>query len=100
MWSQLQAYDDEHLIEGIIALWEKYYSCKMGDGDSIAMFISMLHKLAGHLTGLRQKVTEQQLISKIRCGFSSLFDPLLLAWDNVFIAKHTLNRLQTCLVNF
>ena len=46
MWNQLQAYHDQHSDDCIIALQEKYYSCKLGDGESIATFISTLQRLA------------------------------------------------------
>ena len=42
MWSQVEAYHDEHSNECIIALQEKYYSCRLGDGESIATFINTL----------------------------------------------------------
>ena len=100
MWSQLQAYHDQHSDECIIALQEKYYSCKLGDGESIATFISTLQRLAKQLIDLKQPVTEQQLISKIKCGLPSSFDPLLLAWESVPLAEQTLVAFQTRLVKF
>jgi hypothetical protein len=100
MWSQLQAYHDQHSDDCIIALQEKYYSCKLGDGESIATFISTLQRLAKQLTELKQPITEQQLISKIKCGLPSSFDPLLLAWESVPLAEQTLLAFQTRLIKF
>jgi hypothetical protein len=39
------------------------------------------------LTDLGQPISDQQLISKIKCGLPSAYDPLLLAWDNVHVAE-------------
>ena len=100
MWSQLQAYHDQHSDDCIIALQEKYYSSKLGDGESIATFISTLQRLAKQLTELKQPITEQQLISKIKCGLPSSFDPLLLAWESVPLAEQTLLAFQTRLIKF
>ena len=68
MWSQLQAYHDQHSDECIITLQEKNYSCKLRDDVLTATYISTLQKLAKQLTDLQQNITEQQLISKIKCG--------------------------------
>lgn len=86
MWTQLQAYHDQHSDECVIALQEKYYGCKLSVDESIATFINSLQKLAKQLTDLGQPIFDQQLISKIKCGLPSAFDPLLLAWDNVPVA--------------
>ena len=99
MWSQLQAYHDQHSDECIIALQEKYYTCKLGNGESIATFISTLQRLAKQLTELKQPITEQQLISKIKCGLPSSFDPLL-AWESVPLAEQILLGFQTRLIKF
>jgi hypothetical protein len=98
MWSQLQAYHDQHSEECIIALQAKYYNLKLNEGESIAVFISTLQKLAKQLTDLGQAVTEQQLISKIICGLPASFDPLLLAWDNIPLVDRTLLGLQSRLI--
>src|ERR1700738_1723924 len=68
MWTQLQAYHDQHSEECIIALQAKYYNLRLNEGESIAIFISTLQQLAKQLTDLGQTITEQQLISKIICG--------------------------------
>ena len=83
MWTQLQAYHDQHSDECIIALQEKYYGSKLTADESIAAFISSLKKLAKQLTDLGQPISDQHLISKIKCGLPAAYDPLLLAWDNV-----------------
>ena len=98
MWTQLQAYRDQHSDECIIALQAKYYNFKLNEGESIAAFISTLQQLAKQLTDLGQTITEQQLISKIICGLPSSFDPLLLAWDNIPIANQSLLGLQSRLI--
>ena len=100
MWIQLQAYHDQHSDECITALQEKYYSCKLGEGESIATYISTLQKLAKQLTDLQQTITEQELISKIKCGLPPVFEPLLLAWDSVPLAEQTLLSFQTRLIKF
>ena len=98
MWTQLQAYHDQHSEECIIALQAKYYNFKLNEGESIAAFISTLQQLAKQLTDLGQTITEQQLISKIICGLPSSFDPLLLAWDNIPLANKSLLGLQSRLI--
>ena len=98
MWTQLQAYHDQHSDQCIIALQAKYYNLKLNEGESIAVFISTLQQLAKQLTELGQTVTEQQLISKIICGLPSSFDPLLLAWDNVPLTSQSLLGLQSRLI--
>ena len=100
MWNQLQAYHDQHFDECIIALQEIYYNCKLGDGESIATYVSTLQILAKQLTDLHQNITEQQLISKIKCGLPSVFYSLLLAWDSVPLAEQTLISFQTRLIKF
>lgn len=72
MWTQLQAYHDQHSDECIIALPEKY--CGIA-GESTANFISSLQKLANQLTDLGHPISEQRLISKIECGLPPVFDP-------------------------
>ena len=101
MWSQLHICMPRSTLRSLYqcAPREVLY-LQMGDKDSIAMCISTLQKLAKQLTDLRQKVNEQQLISKIKCGLLSSFDPLLLAWDSVPIVDQILNTLQTRLVKF
>ena len=98
MWTQLQAYHDQHSDECIIALQAKYYNFQLNEGESIAVFISTLQQLAKQLSDLGQTITEKQLISKIVCGLPSSFDPLLLAWDNLPVASQTLLALQTRLI--
>ena len=98
MWTQLQAYHDQHSEECIIALQAKYYNFRLNEGESIAVFISTLQQLAKQLTDLGQTITEQQLISKIICGLPSSFDPLLLAWDNLPAADQSLLALQSRLI--
>ena len=100
MWTQLQAYHDQHSDECIIALQEKYYGSKLGADESIAAFVSSLQKLAKQLTDLGQPISDQQLISKIKCGLPSAYDPLLLAWDSVPVAEQTLLSFQARLVKF
>ena len=100
LWSQLQAYHDQHSDECIIALQEKYYGSKLGADESIAAFVSLLKKLAKQLTDLGQPISDQQLISKIKCGLPSAYDPLLLAWDSVPAAEQTLLSFQVHLVKF
>ena len=100
MWTQLQAYHDQHSDECIIALQEKYYGSKLGADESIAAFVSSLKKLAKQLTDLGQPISDQQLISKIKCGLPSAYDPLLLAWDSVPVAEQTLLSFQARLVKF
>ena len=58
MWTQLQAYHDQHSEECIIALQAKYYNFKLNEGESIAAFISTLQQLAKQLTDLGQTITE------------------------------------------
>ena len=98
MWTQLQAYHDQHSDECIIALQAKYYNFRLNEGESIAVFISTLQQLAKQLTDLGQTITEQQLVSKIICGLPSSFDNLLLAWDNLPVANQTLLALQSRLI--
>jgi transposase InsO family protein len=98
MWTQLQAYHDQHSEGCIIALQAKYYNFKLNEGESIAIFISTLQQLAKQLTDLGQTITERQLISKIICGLPSSFDPLLLAWDNIPVANQSLLGLQSRLI--
>jgi len=98
MWTQLQAYHDQHSEGCIIALQAKYYNFKLNEGESIAVFISTLQQLAKQLTDLGQTITERQLISKIICGLPSSFDPLLLAWDNLPVASQSLLGLQSRLI--
>ena len=98
MWTQLQAYHDQHSEECIIALQAKYYNFKLNEGESIAAFISTLQQLAKQLTDLGQTITEHQLISKIICGLPSSFDRLLLAWDNIPLANKSLLGLQSRLI--
>ena len=98
MWTQLQAYHDQHSEECIIALQAKYYNFKLNEGESIAVFISTLQQLAKQLSELGQTITEQQLISKIICGLPSSFDPFLLAWDNLPVANQSLLGLQSRLI--
>ena len=100
MWTQLQAYHDHHSDECIIALQEKYYGSKLHGDESIATFISSLKKLAKQLTDLGQPISEQQLISKIKCGLPSAYDPLLLAWDSIPVTEQTLLSFQSRLVKF
>ena len=100
MWMQLQAYHDQHSDECIIALQEKYYGSKLSADESIAVYISSLKKLAKQLTDLGQPISDQQLISKIKCGLPSAYDPLLLAWDNLPVAEQTLLSFQARLVKF
>ena len=100
MWMQLQAYHDQHSDECIIELQEKYYGCKLGADESIAAFVSSLKQLAKQLTDLGQPISDQQLISKIKCGLPSTYDPLLLAWDSVPVAEQTLLSFQARLVKF
>ena len=59
MWTQLQAYHDQHSEECIIALQAKYYNLTLHEGESIAVFISTLQQLAKQLTDLGQTITEQ-----------------------------------------
>ena len=68
MWTQLQAYHDQHSDECINALQEKYYGSKLLAGESIAIFISSLQKLAKQLTDLGHPISDQQLIRKIKCA--------------------------------
>jgi hypothetical protein len=100
MWTQLQAYHDQHSDECIIALQEKYHGSKLGADESIAAFVSSLQKLAKQLTDLGQPISDQQLVSKIKCGLPSAYDPLLLAWDSVPVAEQTLLSFQARLVKF
>lgn len=98
MWTQLQAYHDQHFEECIIALQAKYYNFTLNEGESIAVFISTLQQLAKQLSDLGQTITERQLISKIICGLPSSFDPFLLAWDNLPVASQSLLALQSRLI--
>jgi hypothetical protein len=100
MWSQLQAYHHQHYDECIIALKEKYYNCKLGDGEWVATYISTLQKLAKQLIGLQQNITEQQFISKIKCGLPSVFNHILFAWNNVPHAEQPHISFQTRLIKF
>ena len=100
MWMQLQAYHDQHSDECVIALQEKYYGSKLSPDESIATFISSLQKLAKQVTDLGQPISNEQLISKIKCGLPSVFDPLLVAWDSVPVADQTLPSFQARLVKF
>jgi hypothetical protein len=95
MWTQLTSYHQQHSEECIISLQEKYYSCRLGENDSIAVFISIVQKLARELTDLGQTITERQVISKIRCGLPPSYESLMLAWDSVPIAEQTLQSFQT-----
>lgn len=45
MWTQLQAYHDKHSNECTIALLKRYFNCKLGEGESIVVYISTLQKL-------------------------------------------------------
>ena len=56
--------------------------------------------MAKQLTDLQQNITEQQLISKIKCGLPSVSEPLLLAWDSVPLAEQTLLSFQMRLIKF
>jgi len=47
---QLTAYHELHLEECIISLQEKYYSTKLGEHNSIAIYVGNLQKLAKQLT--------------------------------------------------
>ena len=100
MWMQLQAYHDQHSDECVIALQEKYYGSKLSPDESIATFISSLQKLAKQVTDLGQPISDEQLISKIKCALPSVFDPLLVAWDSVPVADQTLPSFQARLVKF
>ena len=100
MWTQLQAYHDQHSDECIIALQEKYYGSKLNVDESIAAFISSLKKLAKQLTDLGQPISDQQLISKFKCGLPSAYDPLLLAWDSIHVTEQALLSFQSRLVKF
>jgi len=100
MWTQLQAYHDRHSDECVIALQEKFFCCKLGEGDSIASYISTLQKLYKQLNDLGEKVTEKSLIAKIRCGLPPSYDPLMLAWDSAPAVEQTLTNLQMRLVKF
>lgn len=68
MWRQLQTYHEHHSEESVVHLQEKYYNTRLGDNESIAVFISTLQRLAKQLSDLGQTITEHQIISKIRCG--------------------------------
>jgi hypothetical protein len=46
IWTQLQAYHDQHSEECIIGFQAKYYSCKLNEGEFITVFISSLQQLA------------------------------------------------------
>ena len=98
MWTQLQAYHDQHSEECIIVLQAKYYNFTLLEGQSIAVFISTLQQLAKQLTDLGQTITERQLISKIICGLPSSFDSFLLAWDNLPLPNQSLLGLQSRLI--
>lgn len=98
MWTQLQAYHDQHSDECIIALQAKYYNFTLLEGQSIAVFISTLQQLAKQLTDLGQTITERQLITKIICGLPSSFDSFLLAWDNLPLPNQSLLGLQSRLI--
>lgn len=90
MWKQLTANHELHSEECIISLQEKYYSSKLGEHDSIAVYVRNLQKLAKQLTDLGQTITDRQLISKIKCGLPPSYDSLLLAWDSVSLTEQTL----------
>jgi len=98
MWTQLDAYHEQHSEECIIALQEQYYRCKLGEHDSIAVFISQVQKLAKQLSDLGQTITERQILSKIKCSLPPSYDSLLLAWDSVPLADQNLKSFQSRLV--
>ena len=56
--------------------------------------------IAKQLTDLQHNIFEQKFISKIKCWYPSIFDPLLLAWDNVPLSEQTLLPFQTRLIKF
>lgn len=98
MWKQLVAYHELHSEECIISLQEKYYSSRLGENDSIAVYVSNLQKLAKQLTDLGETITDRQLISKIKCGLPPSYDSLLLAWESVSLNDQTLNSFQSRLI--
>ena len=79
MWTQLQVYHDKQSDECTIALQENYFSCKLGEGDSIAVYISTLQKLHRQLNDLGETISQKSFIAKIRCGLPPSYNPLMLA---------------------
>ena len=89
MWSKLQAYHDRHSDECIIALQDKYYSCKLREGELIATYISTLKILAKQITNMQHNILNNNSLSRLIVGYLLFFYLLLLAWDNVPLAKPT-----------
>lgn len=56
-----------------------YYCCRLGEKDSIITYVNILQKFARQLKDLGEKVTHNQLLSKIKCGLPPSYDPFLLA---------------------
>ena len=94
MWTQLQAYHDQHFDKCIIALQEKYYGSQLGTNESLATFISFMQKLARQLIDLGQLIFYQHYIGKVKCSLPLEFDPLLLAWDSVHVADRIFPSFQ------
>ena len=98
MWKQLTTFHEKNSEECIIALQEAYYSCKLEPNESIISYVSNLQKLARQLTDHGEKISDRQLLSKIKCGLPPSYRPLLLAWDSVSLGEQTLSTFQSRLV--
>ena len=98
MWSQLAAYNQQHIEECIIVLQERYYCCKVKKEEPISVFINTIQKLAKQLNDLGQVITKRQVISKICIGLPPSYKSLLLARDSVPIAQEDLKSFQTRLI--
>ena len=79
MWKQLITFHEKNSKECLISLQEEYYSYRLEPEESIISYISKLQKLTRQLTDCGKRITDQQLLSKIRCSLPSSYQPLFLA---------------------
>jgi hypothetical protein len=77
---------------------KKFYRYKLETKQSVVTYMSNCQRIARQLTDLGEKITERQILSKIKCGLPDDYDSFLLAWDSVPFAEQTLHSFQTRVV--
>ena len=89
MWDRLTAIHEQYSAESINLLTLQFFEYKYQNGDSIGKHISKIEAMAKRLEDIRQKFSEEQVISKILSGLPSVFRHKLTGWKSMPDAQKT-----------
>ena len=83
MWERLVSIHEQVSAKSIFTLIQQFVDYKYNKGDSVATHVAKIETMAQNLEDIGQKMSEEQIISKLITSLPSEYRHVLTAWKSM-----------------